>query len=183
MNRIVRRVCDHWKRVDRKAGLGILGSGALMMLAVLPAKTMQFGSQELAALIGLGLLLVGYALMAYVTNSRLRYRQQDGIFAPLLYVMTSAMLIGVFAFYYARFPWAGPAAQQGWTIGNLTDSLYFSAATFTTLGFGDMVPKSDLGKWSVIVESILGTMHSVFFILVFLRNASADVGSHRQSPV
>lgn len=154
----------------------------MMMLAMLPAKIMQFGSQEYAALIGLGFLLAGYGLMAYVTHRHLRYRQKDGIFAPLLYVMTSSMLIVVFAFYYVRFPWAGPAALPGWTMGNSTDSLYFSAATFTTLGFGDMVPKSDLGKWAVIVESMLGTMHSVFFILVFLRNASADAGPHGPSP-
>ena len=39
---------------------------------------------------------------------------------------------------------------------SLTEALYFSVVTFTTLGFGDITPKSELGMLLVIAQVVLG---------------------------
>ncbi len=39
---------------------------------------------------------------------------------------------------------------------NLLDSLYFSTTTLTTVGFGDLAPKTDLGKVFTIIYLFVG---------------------------
>ena len=42
---------------------------------------------------------------------------------------------------------------EGW---RFIDSLYFSAMTITTIGYGDFTPKTDIGKMFTIVFAIIG---------------------------
>ena len=43
-------------------------------------------------------------------------------------------------------------------------SIYFSFITLTTLGYGDIVPVSDLARLSVNLEAIVGTMYPAIYI-------------------
>jgi hypothetical protein len=52
------------------------------------------------------------------------------------------------------------------------DQLYFSAITFTSVGYGDLQPRTAVGKSLAICEALMGMVHSVFFILVFLRGGT-----------
>lgn len=52
------------------------------------------------------------------------------------------------------------------------DALYFSTVTFTTVGYGDFVPRAGAGRLLAGFEALLGTAHAVFFILVFLRGGT-----------
>ena len=42
---------------------------------------------------------------------------------------------------------------EGWRV---IDALYFSVIMLTTIGFGDLVPTSDLGKLFTVVYSLVG---------------------------
>ncbi len=42
---------------------------------------------------------------------------------------------------------------EGW---RFIDSLYFSAMTITTVGYGDFTPKTDIGKIFTIIFAIIG---------------------------
>jgi hypothetical protein len=47
---------------------------------------------------------------------------------------------------------------------SLTDLLYFSFSTLTTIGFGDMVPITRAGQVAAIVEGIIGTLFLAILI-------------------
>jgi len=51
---------------------------------------------------------------------------------------------------------------EGW---NWIDSVYFMTATFTTVGYGDVVPHSDMGKLMTVVFSWVGI--SIGFYLIY----------------
>lgn len=47
---------------------------------------------------------------------------------------------------------------------NIYDSLYFSVVTVTTLGYGDIVPKSGLGKVLVSIQTLVGVISIGVFL-------------------
>lgn len=51
---------------------------------------------------------------------------------------------------------------EGW---NWIDSIYFMTATFTTVGYGDVVPRSDTGKLLTVLFSWVGI--SIGFYLIY----------------
>jgi len=53
---------------------------------------------------------------------------------------------------------------EGW---RYLDSLYFSVATVTTVGYGDMVPQTDLGKVFTMFFSFLGIGMVLYFFTLF----------------
>ncbi len=60
--------------------------------------------------------------------------------------------IVVFALVMYNVEQTAPDAQ----ITSFKDALYFSTITLTTIGFGDIAPKSDVGKAIVMIMSIIG---------------------------
>ena len=51
----------------------------------------------------------------------------------------------------------------------IIESVYFSIVTFTTLGYGDIAPKNQLGQLITSSESLLGTFLIAAFLAVFSR--------------
>ena len=52
----------------------------------------------------------------------------------------------------------------GFDTNEKLDSLYFSGVTWTTVGYGDFVPKPGLSRFCAVVEAI----HSYMFLAVFV---------------
>ena len=72
---------------------------------------------------------------------------------PLLLVVS--LLIGGTAFY---------SLWEGWSV---VDSLYFCAMSLATVGFGDLVPETDVGKVFTVVYVLggIGTLVAFFTAL------------------
>ncbi len=62
---------------------------------------------------------------------------------------------------------------------NPLNPIYFSFVTITTLGYGDFSPCSDLGKWLVILEVLLGF---ILLIVVFQRALAQGQKKSRPRP-
>ena len=50
---------------------------------------------------------------------------------------------------------------------NYLDSLYFTVVTVTTIGYGDLVPQTDMGKIFTIFFSFLGIGMAFYFFTLF----------------
>ncbi len=50
------------------------------------------------------------------------------------------------------------------------DSLYFTVATVTTIGYGDFVPKTDVGKIFTLFFSFLGVGTAFYFFSLMSRS-------------
>lgn len=55
---------------------------------------------------------------------------------------------------------------------SLLESIYFSALTFTTLGYGDFQPQSSFGQFLAVSETALGVILLAILVFVFSRRAT-----------
>jgi len=92
-------------------------------------------------------LLAGIELPMRAVVEMARNRAERG---PLLLV--ASLLVGGTAFY---------ALWEGWSV---VDALYFCAMSLATVGYGDVVPETDVGKIFTVVYVLggIGTL-VVFF--------------------
>jgi len=86
--------------------------------------------------------------------------------SPARVLGTSLMLIFLYAFIYWYI--GGITVGDAGFIPSFKESLYFSAVTFTTLGYGDYQPKSDF-QLLAISEAFLGAFILAFFVVVVSR--------------
>jgi hypothetical protein len=133
--------------MHRGLGLHPLVSSALLMVVYAP-------------LLGWGILLTVSAILA----------DPDNLAHSILWAFSFALLtIVFFAVLYSELGIV-PAGSDGPVIRDLVICLYFSAATFTTLGYGDFAPTPD-SRLLAAVEAltgylILGTITAVVFFLL-----------------
>ncbi len=164
----------NWIDVKDPAGRARMCIGAVFFL---PAVLLPFQEKHLShtAILWFGVLLIlaGYISFALVSHRHLRYTRAELVLTPLIFVVTSVLLILVLSAYYAKLSWVAYSKDDR-IITGLAEAFYFSTATFTTLGFGDIVPITVHGRWMVVFESLLGMTHMVVFILLFLRNVDFD---------
>ncbi|MCG8550651.1 MAG: pentapeptide repeat-containing protein [Desulfobacterales bacterium] len=72
----------------------------------------------------------------------------------LLWMFWSIMFALIFA---GVFFWLGESHFKPTELTfNLQSMIYYSVVTFTTLGFGDIIPKTNLAAWWVMAEVIVG---------------------------
>ncbi len=76
-----------------------------------------------------------------------------------LFLFVLFLLIGGTSFYYT---------VEGWSI---VDALYFSVMTMSTIGYGDLVPSSDMSKLFTVLYAFLsiGTFAALVAKVVTLR--------------
>jgi hypothetical protein len=118
------------------------------------------------AIAGLATIYLGYAWLGYATYNFLKFKESQAPITILFYIAMACILIaefGLLDFYFQllREP-TGTALKIG-------TALYFSGATFTTVGYGDLLPGAGVGQLVAVSEAILASTHSVFFVLLFLR--------------
>lgn len=86
-------------------------------------------------------------------------------------LLSSAFLILSFAHIYRASGLNGPDPKTA------LDYLYFSAVTFSTLGFGDFNPANTMGRLVAALQALLGNLHLAFLAgALFLRMARKSDG-------
>lgn len=94
----------------------------------------------------------------------------------LLLVFNFTEIVVGFAILFLNTASAGPEVGEAMT--KPATALYFSVATITTLGFGDIRPVNDVGQWLVTAEVLLGFL----FVVLVLTSFLTGIASIREIP-
>ncbi len=65
-----------------------------------------------------------------------------------------------------------PFFVEGAKVGTSNDFLYFSLATLTTVGYGDLTAASDVGRAMAVTEALIGQIYLVTVLAVIVTNVS-----------
>jgi Ion channel len=153
-------------------------AGAVAVGALLATAIASLGSSEVGegASRSVGLLLVLLAPAAIVRGLVRQAREHGMITIRTMFgVLCVYLLVGMaFAFAYGVVAALGDdpffAQIDG---GTQSDFLYFSFATLTTVGYGDLVATTDLGRSVAISEALIGQIYLVTVVALIVGNLRA----------
>jgi hypothetical protein len=118
-----------------------------------------------------GLLAIG-APVAIVRSVR---RHVEVTAQTVMAALSIYLLIGqFFAFAYGVIALVdtGPFFTSG-TDGTIADHVYFSYSTLTTVGFGDLTAREDIGRMASILEALIGQLYLVTVVAVLVGNLTS----------
>ena len=159
-------------RVHRRL---LQGAAVLVLASVLIATGVLVSSVELSSVSGrlVGLLLVLLAPVAIVLGIVRQARDAQAITIRTMFgVLCVYLLIGMaFGFGYGLIAAIEEEAFFAQIdAGDQADYLYFSFATITTTGFGDLTAAEDLGRSLAITEALIGQFYLVTVVALIVSN-------------
>jgi hypothetical protein len=120
--------------------------------------------------IGLASVFVAYGVSLRTLFHYLQHSRREPIFVWLGYLLWSLFLcsvLAVFPFEYDLLPHLpDPSATQS---RPLIDYLYYEVITFTTVGYGDIVPATLPAKVLAMCTALFGATHGVTFVAIILQ--------------
>ena len=120
--------------------------------------------------IGLASVFVIYGMTLRTLFHYLQHITREPIFIWIGYLLWSLFLcsiLAVFAFEYDLLPHIPDlSATQS---RPLIDYLYYEVITFTTVGYGDIIPSTVPGKILAMCTALLGATHGVTFVAIVLQ--------------
>ena len=145
----------------------VVATGAAVAVAVL---AVAGDDNETAARVAAGgLVLVAPPAIALGVVRGLRERGGATVQA-IMGVLCIYLLMGMFyAFLYGAIDRLGGAPFfTGGTSASASHCLYFSFTTLTTVGYGDLTARSDLGHTVAVTEALIGQIYLVTVVAVLV---------------
>ena len=110
---------------------------------------------------------------------------REHLYAGLSAYLLAGVFFGVFYWVLER-TWSGSFAISGEDVQNnfsLTGAIYYSFVTLATVGYGDIVPRSEAARGLAIVEAVAGQLYLTVMIarLVSLYVLGEDKGNRREA--
>jgi hypothetical protein len=120
--------------------------------------------------IGLASVFVMYGLTLRTLFHYLQHVRREPIFVWLGYLLWSLFLCGILAVFAGEYDLLphipGSSATQS---RPLIDYLYYEVITFTTVGYGDIVPTTVPAKIFAMFTALFGATHGVTFVAIVLQ--------------
>jgi hypothetical protein len=153
-------------RVSRVHRVVLRAAVAIVVFAVAASAAALIGFGELGstAARSVTLLLVALAPLSIARGVVVDVRAQGVTVHTMFGVLCIYLLIGsVFAFLYGVVADLGTPSDffQQHAAASTRNFLYFSFVTITTVGYGDLVAASNLGRSLAIAEALLGQIYLV----------------------
>ena len=131
---------------------------------LLAAKTYYF------LYIGLGLVFVLYGLTIRALFSFLYHTRRDPAYVWIAYLAWSVFICSILSVFAIEYDLLPHTPELSITDRRpLIDYLYYEIITFTTVGYGDVIPSTAQGKLLAICTALLGATHGVTFVALFLQ--------------
>jgi hypothetical protein len=158
-----------------------LAAGAALIVLALSVVRATIGGvgQGAALLMNTALVALGPPAVALGVIRDVRDSQQVRLTA-VMGVLSLYLLIGMlFAFTYGAIDDLGgePFFASG-EAATASHCLYFSFITLTTVGYGDLVARSDLGHTLALLEALIGQIYLVTVVSLIVSN----LGFNRRAP-
>jgi len=119
--------------------------------------------------IGLVLVFVLYGFTVRSVFAFLHHARREPVYVWIAYLAWSVFICSVLAIFALEYDLLPRASEPSVTHGRpLIDYLYYEIITFTTVGYGDMVPSTAQGKLFAMCTALLGATHGVTFVALFL---------------
>ena len=153
----------------------------LVLASIVEAANGHVASQAVRIANGLLVLLAPPAIVVGVMRN-LRARQAVTVEA-VLGVLCIYILLGMFfAFLYAAInsPPGEPFFTNG-TTATAAHCLYYSFTTLTTVGYGDLIARSNLGHTLSVSEALLGQIYLVTVVSLIVANLGQRRPASRDS--
>jgi ion channel len=114
-----------------------------------------------------------------------RVGDREHLYAGLSAYLLAGLFFGVFYWGLER-TWPGSLAIPGEGVQSnvsLAVTIYYSFVTLTTLGYGDIVPRSEVARGLAILEAVAGQLYLAVMIarLVSLYTAGEGKGNQREA--
>jgi Ion channel len=129
------------------------------------------------------------ALLAAASALRFALGARVGAREPLYAGLSAYLLAGIFfgVFYWVlEYTWPGSLAIPGEGVQShvsLPVAIYYSFVTLTTLGYGDVVPRSEVMRGLAILEAVAGQLYLAVMIARLVSLYAAGAGKGNQSDV
>ncbi|MBV8415559.1 MAG: two pore domain potassium channel family protein [Verrucomicrobia bacterium] len=120
--------------------------------------------------IGLGLVFVLYGVTIRSVFSFLRHTRREPVYVWFAYLLWSVFICSVLAVFAIEYDLLPQIPEPTTTHGRpLIDYLYYEIITFTTVGYGDIIPPTAQGKVLAMCTALLGATHGVTFVALVLQ--------------
>ena len=143
-----------------------------ILLLVLPfAERTLLGSKTYYFLyIGLGLVFVLYGLTVHTIFSFLQHARREPVYVWIGYLAWSVFICSILSVFAIEYDLLPHTPEPSTTHGRpLIDYLYYEVITFTTVGYGDIIPSTAQAKFLAICTALLGATHGVTFVAIILQ--------------
>ena len=143
-----------------------------ILLLVLPfAERTLLGSKTYYFLyIGLGLVFVLYGLTVRTIFSFLQHARREPVYVWIGYLAWSVIICSILSVFAIEYDLLPQTPEPSITHGRpLIDYFYYEIITFTTVGYGDIIPATAQGKLLAICTALLGATHGVTFVAIILQ--------------
>jgi hypothetical protein len=139
-------------------GVAFVGRGALAWLGRPVLVSMDLALWTVVA------LLAAASALRFVLSARVVDRER--LYAGLSAYLLAGIFFGVF-YWVLEQTWSGSFAVPGEGVQStfsLQAAMYYSFVTLTTLGYGDIVPRSEVARGLAIVEAVAGQLYLAVMI-------------------
>ena len=167
------------------AVLGVPGHARRMVLLIVAAVVVGLRVAPASAVgntLSTGALVAGSALALVAAASAVRFAMRapaidaEHIYAALSAYLLAGLFFGVLHWAIAS-TWSGSYADAG-AVGaaglSLSTAIYFSFVTLATLGYGDVVPKTDVARGVAVLEAVAGQL---YIAVTIARLVGAQLGA------
>ena len=143
-----------------------------ILLLVLPfAERTLLGSKTYYFLyIGLGLVFVLYGFTIRSIFSFLQRARREPVYVWIGYLAWSVFICSILSVFAIEYDLLPQTPEPSITHSRpLIDYFYYEIITFTTVGYGDIIPSTAQGKLLAICTALMGATHGVTFVAIIFQ--------------